>query len=339
MSEDRRNTISEETQYDEETSVPEELTDKIHQSGIVSQDEEMKELCEKIPKIGPQDSSVLITGETGTGKELLAQAIHRAGSAGQEGLQAVNCSGFSETLIESELFGHVQGAFTGATRNRKGLFEQADEGTLFLDEISAMVKGMQSKLLRALEEHEISPVGSTETRTVDPRIISATNQDPLKMIQNNKFREDLFYRLNVVNLIIPPLRRRVQDIPLLADRFIQLYNQKFGHEVSGVTEEVHQLLMEHEWPGNVRQMKNLMEGIVLLKEEEDIERSDLPQEFIRQMSGNATVEAESLKNATQHFQKNLIESMLEETDGDKKKAAKKLGIDRSTLYRKLKLDE
>lgn len=315
----------------------EEVSELSEFHGIIGETEQMREVYELIEKVAPTESNVLVTGESGTGKELVARAIHnRCYPAGQR-FVPVNCAAVSDNLLESELFGHVKGAFTGATQQREGVFEVATGGTLFLDEISEMAPGMQSKLLRAIESGEISPVGSSETRQVDPRIIAASNRDVGQMVEENEFREDLYYRLNVFEIHLPPLRERKEDLPLLINHFIEHFNREMNTSVTGVQENVLQSLLVYPWPGNVRELKNMVERAVILQEEGKITPRNLPPEIWQEENGEN--DRPTLKEAVHQFEQAYIKSVLEEYDGNQKAAAKALSIDRSTLYRKLKEED
>ncbi len=315
----------------------EELTRGSETFGMVGRSDEMEHVYERIEKVAPTDANVLIEGESGTGKELVARAIHNRRFPAGRRFVPVNCSALSKNLLESELFGHVEGAFTGATESKEGLFEAADGGTLFLDEIAEMPGELQSKLLRAIENSEISRVGSTETIEVEPRIIAASNQDVQQLVEEGEFRDDLYYRLNVMEIRIPPLRERKEDIPLFIEYFIDRYNDELNKNVEGVEEDVIQRLMMYSWPGNVRQLENMIERAVILRSEGQLRLEDFPPEI---WEGNEDEEsAKNLKEVVESFEKAYIKSVLEQTDGNRGEAAERLGIDRSTIYRKLESDE
>lgn len=264
----------------------EEVKNRYSFRNIIGKSPAMEKVFYVVEKIAPSRSTVLITGESGTGKELIAKAIHYQSLRRDKPFVSVNCGALPETLLESELFGHERGAFTGAIQQRKGRFELAHEGTLFLDEISEIPLHLQVKLLRVLQEMEFERVGGTQTIRVDVRIIAATNRDLKKEVELGRFRSDLFYRLNVVNIHLPPLRERVEDIPLLVTHFLDKYSKESGRETSlTVDKETMKCLMEYRWPGNVRELENVIERAVLLSRGDTITLADLPLE-VRQISGN-----------------------------------------------------
>jgi transcriptional regulator with PAS, ATPase and Fis domain len=277
-------------------------------------------------------STVLLVGESGTGKELVARAIHFNSLRAAKPFVAVDCGSLAETLLESELFGHVRGAFTGAITSKKGLFEEADGGTCFLDEVGDISLTMQAKLLRVLQEHEIKRVGGTETIKIDVRIIAATNKNLEEMVTEKKFREDLFYRLNVVSLHLPPLRDRGEDIPLLADHFLRKYAAENKKPVSRISQEALDHLLLYEWPGNVRELENVIERAVTLSHSSLILPEDLPRRLRMEAVETPTRFLPSHIPLSE-LEKLYIQKVLEETGGNKKKAAAVLGIDRRTLYR------
>lgn len=283
-------------------------------------------------KLSSVRSSVLIVGESGTGKELFARAVHYNGVTRDKPFVAVNCGAIPESLIESELFGHKRGAFTGAIKDRIGYFEAACGGTLFLDEISTLPLGVQSTLLRVLEERVVVPVGETRGRPVDLRIITASNQDLYDLCRQGKFREDLLYRLDVVRLTLPPLRQRRQDIPLLVHHFLDKYSREMNKNVSGVTNTAMRALLAHEWRGNVRELENVIERAVIFAEGREIAVEDLPFTSEQPMQDDA---GEDLKDALTQFERQHIIYSLRRHRYDKNETAKHLGIGVSSLYRKL----
>ncbi len=283
-------------------------------------------------KLSSVRSSVLIVGESGTGKELFARAVHYNGVTRDKPFVAVNCGAIPESLIESELFGHKRGAFTGAIKDRIGYFEAACGGTLFLDEISTLPLGVQSTLLRVLEERVVVPVGETRGRPVDLRIIAASNQDLYDLCRQGKFREDLLYRLDVVRLTLPPLRQRRQDIPLLVHHFLDKYSREMNKNVSGVTNTAMRALLAHEWRGNVRELENVIERAVIFAEGREIAVEDLPFTSEQPMQDDA---GEDLKDALTQFERQHIIYSLRRHRYDKNETAKHLGIGVSSLYRKL----
>jgi PAS domain S-box-containing protein len=275
-------------------------------------------------------TSVLITGESGTGKELVADALHAAGSRCDQNLVKVNCAALSEGLLESELFGHVRGAFTGAVKDKIGRFQRADYGSIFLDEIGEMTPGMQLRLLRVLETMEFERVGDSKPIKVDVRVIAATNRDLEQKVKAGQFREDLFFRLKVVEIKLPPLRQRRDDIPLLVQHFLDKFNDKFSKQVSGVSESVMDLFTRYHWPGNVRQLENTLEHAFVLCRRNVITRSELPADF---MPGATPVQ--SLHEANGDAEIRAIREALKQAEFNKTEAARLLGISRRTLYRKL----
>jgi DNA-binding NtrC family response regulator len=303
---------------------------------IVGQSPEMRRLFQVISQVARTTATVLITGESGTGKELVARAIHRLGPRRERPFVPVNPAAISETLIESELFGHERGAFTGAFQKKLGRFELAQAGTLFLDEIANLKAELQAKLLRVLQEREIERVGGTRRIGLDVRIIAATNADLKRAIATQTFREDLYYRLNVVPITVPPLRSRRDDIGPLVDHFIAKYNRQFGKHIAGVSPEALATLTEYDWPGNVRELQNIIERSVALVEAPFIELADLPVEVTlgdRLRGGEAPMH--SLGTALDQFERNLIQRVLERVMWNQSKAAAILGLHRNTLLRKI----
>jgi two-component system nitrogen regulation response regulator NtrX len=278
---------------------------------------------------------VLIYGESGTGKELVAHALHAMSPRAQEPFVEVNCAAIPEELIESELFGHLKGSFTGAHEHKTGKFQKADCGTLFLDEVGDMSLRTQAKVLRAIEEQRFQPVGASEAIQVDVRVVAATNKNLDEEIQRGNFREDLFYRLNVIPFYVPPLRDRITDVPLLADHFLREFTQAYGRKPKELTAEAQRLLMDYHWPGNVRELRNLMERIVILNPQTRIDVRHIPLQ-----SGRRAVPAAerlgSLHEVRQAAERDYILRKLEETSGNVSRAADLLGLERSHLYRKMK---
>jgi len=303
--------------------------------GIVGITPAIRKIIERIKKAAKNKLTVLILGETGTGKDLIAEAIHRQSDRAAKPLKSVNCAGLNENLLESELFGHTRGAFTGAVTDRKGYFVAADGGTLFLDEIGDMPANMQAKLLRALERREITPVGSTDVRRVDVRVIAATNTDLQRAVEAARFREDLYYRLNQWVIEVPPLRERRDDIPILADFLRQRANRTHGAACSGISSEAMQYLTKYYWPGNVRELANVIEAAVVECEERQIEADDLPERI--RGSRELVPAAVGMVGLTMaQVERLMIERTLQATGGNREHAAKILGIGTRTLYRKIK---
>jgi Nif-specific regulatory protein len=307
------------------------LEDKYGLGNIVGKNNKMQAIYDLIEDVSQSDSTVLIQGESGTGKELIARAIHMISSRKERAFVVANCSAYVETLLESELFGHEKGAFTGAIRRKKGRFELADGGTIFLDEIGEVPSPTQLLLLRVLQERKFERVGGEQTIEVDVRIIAATNRDLNKEMMDGKFREDLYYRLNVIPIMVPSLREREDDIPLLAKHFLDIYASSSEKAVRGFSEEVMNIFLSYSWPGNVRELQNVVEHAVILTKGELITENDLPQNLRW-----AVPRAEEATRSLRETEKNLILKVLKEVRGNKYKAAKKLDITRSTLYGKMR---
>ncbi len=295
---------------------------------IVGQSKELLDATEMAKKVAATDATVLLLGETGTGKEVFAQAIHNNSTRATKPFQAINCSAISRELLESELFGYKAGAFTGANTNKKGLIEEADNGTLFLEEIGDMPVDLQAKLLRVLENHSFIRVGETQTTKVNVRVIAATNRDLAKDVKNGEFREDLFYRLNVFVISLPPLRERKKDIPLLAEFFLIQFAHKTNSRITGMSTDFIQHLQQHEWKGNIRELKNIMERAIILADGPELTIKDLPVDL---QSVNDSAGGYSLADA----EKLHIQKILRHTNGNKTEAAKLLNIGIATLYRKI----
>jgi len=309
-----------------------ELLDKYQFENVIGRTPQMFQVYKTIAKVADTKSTVLLYGERGTGKELIARSIHYNSLRNNRPFIPVDCASIVETLIESELFGHVRGAFTGALSTKKGLFEEADGGTIFLDELSNLSLSMQTKLLRFLQEHEIKRVGGTESVRVDVRVIAATNQPLEPLIKNGKFREDLFDRLNVVSITLPPLRERKEDILLLANHFLQKFSEENHKNISHISPEALEILIQYAWPGNVRELEHTIERAVILTSHPIILPEDLPRKIFEEAKGAKILfPEESLP--LKEVEKRYVLKVLQETKGNKKKAAEILGIDRTTLYR------
>jgi len=303
-------------------------------TSIIGDSPQMRELLEMISYVAPTEATVLITGESGTGKELVAETLYRNSERKDQPFIKVNCAALAESLLESELFGHEKGAFTGADKQRDGTFMQADGGTLFLDEIGETSTAMQVKLLRALQEGEIQRVGGDRTITVDVRIIAATNRDLEKEVEQGTFREDLYYRLNVVTLEVPPLRSRDGDVQLLADYFIERFAEKNRRTVESVSSSCMRHLTSYAWPGNVRELENAIERSVILMRGDHLTEKSLPIQVQKHFMASSQEVAQ--RPATlQEAEMVLIRQTLEETGGNKSEAARRLGITRKTLQNKL----
>ena len=304
---------------------------------IISASPKMETVKKMILKVARSNSTVLVRGESGTGKELIARAVHNQSPRSAEMFQAVNCAAINENLLESELFGHEKGSFTGAHAEKKGLFEIADRGTLFLDEIGELDVGMQAKLLRALQERKIRRVGGTHELSVDVRVIAATNRDLRAMVADGRFRDDLYYRINVLSIDVPPLRERREDIPVLIDFFLKKHTKNTSRLITGLTPETKKLMNEYSWPGNVRQLESAIERAILLSEGDLITPEDLPTE-VRQEVGPASESAFKLPAEGINFEdveRNLITQAMEQTDYNITKAAKLLGLTFRTLQYRL----
>ncbi len=305
---------------------------------LVGKAESMQEVYQLIERVAPSEAPVLITGESGTGKELVARAIHAQSKLSGRTLVIQNCSALNEQLLESELFGHVKGAFTGASRDKKGLFEVADQGTLFLDELGEMPLSMQAKLLRVLQDGTFHPVGSTESKTVKVRVIAATNRNLEEMMAEGSFREDLFYRLSVVQIPLPPLRQRRGDIALLVENFLEGKRESYGPRI--LSSEVLDFLISSDWPGNIRQLHNELERMLIMSDPgETLGPSHVSSKLRSASSGQVHDEdlgGESLRDAIESLEKKLIQKTLESVGGNKSEAARQLDISRSSLISKVK---
>ncbi len=309
-------------------------------TNIVTASPLMEEVLNIAARSANSRTSVLIEGESGTGKELIVRAIHYASPRKDKPLVVVNCAAISENLIESELFGHEKGAFTGALQTRLGRLEEADGGTLFLDEVGDVPLSVQVKLLRFLQFGEFQRVGSNETRKVDVRLIAATNRNLREMIKEGTFREDFYYRLNVINIYVPPLRKRKEDIPLLIDHFIKKFAEENGKPIQGISREAMDLLMKYDYPGNVRELENMIERAVVLARGEIIEKEDLPIQFHIKNGSNETLPPldyypGNFREKVEAFEKDLIVQALKEADYNQSKAARALGLSERNLRYKM----
>ena len=319
-----------------------QLSNKYSLDNIVGISESMKEVFEMIDKVAETDSTVLVLGESGTGKELVAHAIHHKSKRAMGPLVAVNCAAIPEELLESELFGHSKGAFTGAIAAHVGRFEMAHQGTIFLDEIGDMSPKLQVKLLRVLQERHIEPVGSNRSIDVDVRIIAATNKNLEDSVKSGKFREDLFYRLNVIPIKIPALRERKSDIPILVQHFLHKFSQETGFPAPRLSEESMTMLCNYVWPGNVRELENMIERLVILKPGQAVNPGDFPEKLIQQAPAGIMTEVKipdngiSFKKVVNSFENELILKALEKTSWNKNRAASLLRLNRTTLVEKIK---
>jgi len=311
-----------------------QLGNKHSFESIIGHSRKIKSAIESAKKVATTDATVLLTGETGTGKEVFANAIHNASNRTKYNFIAVNCSAFSKELLENELFGHKAGAFTGAVKDSKGIFEEADKGTVFLDEIGEMPMDLQAKLLRVLESGEFLKVGDSKTTKIDVRIIAATNRNLEKEIENGNFREDLFYRINIFTVQLPPLRERVSDIEELTYNFLKNFSLKTGKKISGFSKEYGEALKKHPWKGNIRELRNVIERSTILTDGEELQAESLPQDFQYDQEINIKgkiLSAFELAGA----EKIHIQKVLNYANGNKTKTAELLGIALTTLYRKI----
>lgn len=315
------------------------VTDHFRFEGIRGSDKAVNGIFEVLRRVAKTDISVLIEGDSGTGKELFAKAVHINSNRANKAFMPINCAGLSESLLESELFGHIKGAFTGAATDRKGLFELSDKGTLFLDEIGDMPMNMQAKLLRVLEDGVVVPVGSHKPVVVDVRIISATNRDLEKLIEDNRFRQDLYFRIKGVSVTLPKLAQRSEDIPELVQYFIKEAVDEIGSNVKGITDTALTILSNHSWPGNIRQLRNCVRTMVVMCDREKIDVQDLPPEIHQRrplLTAGARVDGDLGGVPLNELEKQAIVDTLARTENNREKAAKILGIGERTLYRKIK---
>lgn len=306
---------------------------------IIARSEAMRHVFDLVSKVADHKTTVLITGESGTGKDLAARAIHQSGNRASAPMVSINCGGIPENLLESELFGYKRGAFTDAVKDKPGRFEEANGGTMLLDEIGELPLPLQVKLLRVLQEEEITPLGGTGSKKIDVRVIAATSKDLQKEVEENRFREDLFYRINVMTIHLPPLRERRGDIPLLIGYFIDQFNKKLNKEVEGLTSEAVPALMGYSWPGNIRELENVIERAVLLSKDRWITPEELPPSITSDQSMPATVIPEgtlSIRKASKILERDLIKKVLELTDGNRTQSAKILEISRPKLLAKIR---
>jgi len=319
-----------------------EVKDKYDEKNIIGTSQSIQDMHKLIHTVADSDSTILILGESGTGKELVAKALHYHSRRSEKPLIPVNCGAIPEDLLESELFGYVKGAFTGANFNKLGRFQLANSGTIFLDEIGDMSPKLQVKVLRVLQGQEFEPVGSVESVKVDVRIIAATNKNLEKVVEEKKFREDLYYRLNVIPIHIPPLRERKCDIPLLIDHFLEKFNKLKEKNVKGFTDKAMSLLMSYNWPGNVRELENLIERLIILKSEGWIDERDLPskisgiEEIVKNIQIHIPDGGVCFNSLVNEFEQQLILQALHKTNFVKNKAAKLLNLKRTTLVEKVK---
>ncbi|MBM4066488.1 MAG: sigma-54-dependent Fis family transcriptional regulator [Planctomycetes bacterium] len=312
-----------------------QLDEKFGLSGIIGNSQKMQKVLSIVNQISGTTATVLITGESGTGKELVSKIIHNNSPRKNNPLVILNAAAIPENLLESELFGHEKGSFTGAMYQRKGKFEYANHGTLFLDEIGDMPLSTQVKLLRVIEDGVVTRVGSNESVKVDVRLIAATNQDLEKLIKEGKFREDLYFRLNVVSIKLPPLRERLDDIPLLMDAFLREFSQTHNKKVTVISPEARKILYKYSWPGNVRELKNCIESMVVVSRKDTIDREDIPDHILQRSGEISPTPGLAAGITIEEAERELIKSTLATVGGNREEAAKMLGIGERTLYRKL----
>lgn len=335
-----KNALQHNMLLEENRELREELVGKFRFEKIIGASEGLKTLLERVEKVAIRDTSVLITGESGTGKELIAQAIHYNSPRKEKKFLAINCGALPESLLESELFGYRKGAFTGANDNRQGLLEAADGGTLFLDEVGNLPMNVQKTLLRFLQEQEFHRLGDTTPTRVDVRVLSATNSDLKASVKSGQFREDLFYRLNVVNIHLPPLRDRQSDIPLLAAHFITIQNQKFAIRVKGLSAQALEVASNYSWPGNVRELKNVIEASMAMESGDYLSLPVLAQ-FIELPHGAPLAESFAgeegeYARALSRFEMDYLKGLLRKNRGNIEAAAREAGMNMATIYRKIK---
>lgn len=306
--------------------------------GIIGRSEALYSVLEKVKKIKDLDTTILITGESGTGKDLIAKALHFKSNRKDENMEIINCAAIPSDLLESELFGYEKGAFTGAERKKLGKFQLADKGTLFLDEIGEMDLQLQSKILRVVEDMTVTPLGGEKNVKINTRIVAATNKDLEEEVKKGNFREDLYYRLNVITLKLPPLRERLGDIPILLDYFLDIYNKKLGKNIKGLDKKVVKELKNYNFPGNIRELENLIERLVALSDKEYIELEDLPEKYINNIPTINSDENIIIKigSTLEEIEKKSMEETLKYFKGNKKRTAECLGISERSLHYKVK---
>ena len=318
-----------------------QLTDRFGMANIVGRDYKMVRMFDLIDSVAPTQATVLILGESGTGKTMTARAIHQQSDRAEKPFVEVSCGSLPDSLLESELFGHVAGAFTGAAGDKQGKFLAADGGTLFLDEIATASPSLQVKLLRVIQDKEFEPVGGNKTHKVNVRLILATNTDLEEAVRNGEFREDLFYRINVISLTQPPLRERIGDIPMLVEHYLNQFNEQNGKQVNSFSDEAMRVLQQYDWPGNVRELVNVVERSVVLCKSDRVSAAELPEKLMKNESRPAFVDASlgsanSLKTALANPERQLIIEALESNGWNRQATSRMLGINRTTLYKKMK---
>lgn len=320
--------------HQENISLKEQLIESRKVPPLMGESSVIKKIKEKIEIVASTETSVLITGESGTGKEIVASGIHYKSNRANKPFIKVNCAALAESVLESELFGHEKGAFTGANKTKKGRFEMADGGTIMLDEIGEMPLGIQAKLLRVLQEKELERVGGTETIKTDFRVVAITNRDLELEISNGRFREDLFYRINVLPIYVPPLKDRKEDIPLLCDYFLRLYCLEMRRKIAPLSDQIMNIFVKYDWPGNVRELKNVMERLVVLVKNQDITIEDIP-EYIKSPNNETMCQVFTWKEAKDQFEEQFFKCALKKNDGNVADTAKELELSRKSLYEKI----
>lgn len=328
--------ITQQALMSENESLRSQLAQKYRLENIISHNYKMAKIFDLVEAVADTKTTILMTGPSGTGKSMLAKAIHHHSSRCNRPFVEVSCGALPDTLLESELFGHVKGAFTGAVNNKEGKFLAADGGTIFLDEVANASAALQAKFLRVLEDRQFEPVGSNKTITVDTRIILATNRNLEEEVKQNRFREDLYYRINVLTINLPPLCERVGDIPLLAEHFLRFYCTQHNKEKLGFTDEAMQYLERYSWPGNVRELENVIERAALLGKGKFVGVEDLPAAIIQEQNQQRAYKPTSLKEAMAEPEKKIIRQVLEANQWNRQATAKALGINRTTLFKKMK---
>jgi DNA-binding NtrC family response regulator len=328
--------VTQQALMSENESLRSQLAQKYRLENIISHNYKMAKIFDLVEAVADTKTTILMTGPSGTGKSMLAKAIHHLSSRRDRPFVEVSCGALPDTLLESELFGHVKGAFTGAVNNKEGKFLAADGGTIFLDEVANASAALQAKLLRVLEDRQFEPVGSNKTITVDTWIILATNRNLEEEVKQNRFREDLYYRINVLTINLPPLSERVGDIPLLAEHFLRFYCTQHNKEKLGFTDEAMQYLERYSWPGNVRELENVIERVALLGKGKFVGVEDLPAAIIQEQNQQRAYKPTSLKEAMTEPEKKIIRQVLEANQWNRQATAKALGINRTTLFKKMK---
>ena len=328
--------ITQQALMSENENLRSQLAQKYRLENIISHNYKMAKIFDLVETVADTKTTILMTGPSGTGKSMLAKAIHHRSSRRDKSFVEVSCGALPETLLESELFGHVKGSFTGAVNNKEGKFLAADGGTIFLDEVANASAALQAKLLRVLEDRQFEPVGSNKTITVDTRIILSTNRNLEEEVKQNRFREDLYYRINVLMINLPPLCERVGDIPLLAEHFLRFYCTQHNKEKLGFTDEAMQYLERCSWPGNVRELENVIERAALLGKGKFVAVEDLPAAIIQEQNHQRAYKPTSLKEAMAEPEKKIIRQVLEANQLNRQATAKALGINRTTLFKKMK---